>query len=96
MVATTVMVRVKPEHTSDFIQATIKNHENSIYEPGNARFDILQSADDPTAFLLYEAYDSSESAAAHKKTAHYALWKDTVAKWMAEPRKGIHYKGIKP
>jgi autoinducer 2-degrading protein len=96
MVVTTVMVRVKTDHIADFIEATIKNHENSIVELGNVRFDILQSDEDPSAFLLYEAYATAESAAAHKKTEHYAVWRDTVAEWMAEPRKGIHYKSIKP
>jgi autoinducer 2-degrading protein len=96
MVVTTIMVKVKPEHLDDFIRESKKNHENSIKEPGNRRFDILQSTDDPTSFLLYEAYDSPEYAAAHKKTAHYAAWRDAVAGWMAEPRKGIGYKSIRP
>jgi (4S)-4-hydroxy-5-phosphonooxypentane-2,3-dione isomerase len=96
MVVTTVMVRVKPERVSEFITATVRNHEQSIFEQGNMRFDILQSDDDPAVFLLYEAYDTRESAAAHKKTSHYASWRDTVAEWMAEPRNGIHYKAIKP
>ena len=96
MVVTTVMVRVKPEHITAFIGETINNHEQSVLEPGNMRFDVLQSDDDPSSFLLYEAYDTRESAAAHKKTSHYARWRDTVAAWMAEPRNGIHYKALRP
>jgi autoinducer 2-degrading protein len=96
MIVTTVMVHVKTNHIDDFKRECIKNHENSVNEPGNMRFDILQSSEDPSQFLLYEGYDSVESAAAHKKTAHYAAWRDAVADWMAEPRKGIPYKAIKP
>ncbi len=96
MIVTTVMVQVKPEHIKGFIDATIKNHEESIKEPGNRRFDILQSDDDPASFLLYEAYDSEDAARAHKNTAHYLAWRDTVTDFMAEPRKGIRYKAIKP
>ncbi len=96
MVVTSVLVHVKAEHVDDFIRETIRNYENSIKENGNMRFDILQSTDDPTRFMLYEAYDSAESAAAHKKTAHYLFWRDAVADWMAEPRHGIAYKSIKP
>lgn len=95
MVVTTVMVKIKPSHIDDFINASTANHERSIEEPGNMRFDILQSVDDPTAFMLYEAYESKEAAAAHKQTRHYEVWRDTVAPWMAEPRKGILYKGIR-
>jgi autoinducer 2-degrading protein len=96
MVVTTVMVNVKPEHAADFIEATIANHEASIREPGNMRFDILQSNEERTRFLLYEAYASDDAAKAHKQTAHYAHWRDTVAPWMAEPRKGISYTSVKP
>ena len=96
MVVTTVMVSVKPEHINDFIEATIANHEASIKEPGNKRCDVLQSADDPAGFVLYEAYESEEDAAAHKKTPHYLSWRETVAGWMAEPRKGVPYVAVKP
>jgi len=96
MVVTTVMVHVKKEYIDDFIRETVYNHQNSIKEPGNKRFDVCQSTDDPSQFLLYEAYDTQESAAAHKNTAHYGKWKDAVAGWMAEPRRGISYTSIKP
>ncbi len=52
------------------------------------RFDVLQDAGTPSKFVLYEAYESSEAAAAHKETAHYRKWRDTVSDWMVKPRKG--------
>lgn len=96
MIVTTVTVFVKPDHINDFIDATTLNHNNSIKESGNARFDVLQCTDDPTRFLLYEAFHSSEAAAAHKKTEHYLKWRDTVADWMAQPRQGIAHAVICP
>ncbi|HIH96856.1 MAG TPA: antibiotic biosynthesis monooxygenase [Thermoplasmata archaeon] len=96
MIVTTVTVYVKPENIDDFIEATIENHEASIEEPGNMRFDVLQSMTDPTRFLLYEAYQSEEEAAAHKKTEHYLKWRKTVASWMAKPREGIPHRVIYP
>ncbi len=96
MIVTTVIVYVKKENIQDFITATIANHEASIKEPGNLRFDFLQCADDPSRFLLYEAYESEEAAKAHKNTPHYILWKDTVANWMAKPREGIKHNVIRP
>ena len=96
MIATTVRVKVKPENVDGFIAASIRNHENSVKEPGNMRFDVLQSNDDPTLFLLYEAYESKEHAAAHKETAHYTEWRETVADWMAEPRQGTPYTALRP
>lgn len=96
MIVNVVNVYVKPEHIEDFIKATVDNHKNSIQEPGNLRFDVLQCKDDPAKFILYEAYISQEAAAEHKNTSHYATWKDTVAPWMAKPREGITYNVIAP
>jgi len=88
MQVTLVHVRVKPEHVDDFIAATGDNHRGSVEEPGNLRFDVLQDPQDPTRFLLYEAFASAEDAAAHKQTPHYLAWRERVADWMAEPRRG--------
>lgn len=96
MYVTIVNVSVKQEHVEDFINATRINHENSIQEEGNMRFDILQSPDDPAKFILYEAYLTQQYAAAHKDTPHYLSWRETVADWMAEPRQGIVYNGLYP
>lgn len=96
MQVTIVHVHVKPEHINDFIEASRHNHLASVQEPGNLRFDILQSAEDPSRFVLYEAYRSSADAAAHKETSHYLAWRETVAGWMAEPRQGVAYNGLLP
>jgi (4S)-4-hydroxy-5-phosphonooxypentane-2,3-dione isomerase len=96
MHVTIVHVHVKPEHVEDFIQACKSNHLGSVQESGNHRFDILQSTEDPTQFILYEAYASADDAAAHKNTAHYKRWRETVGDWMVEPRVGIPYRGLFP
>jgi (4S)-4-hydroxy-5-phosphonooxypentane-2,3-dione isomerase len=96
MIATIVHVYVRREFIEQFIAATKINHENSINEPENLRFDILQDASNPAKFTLYEAYRSEEGVTAHKDTAHYKLWRDTVAEWMAEPRQGVKHKMLFP
>lgn len=96
MHVTLVNVRVKPEQVAAFIAATRLNHAASLQEPGNRRFDVLQSATDPTHLVLYEAFATEEDAAAHKRTAHYAAWRDAVADMMAEPRQGVPYVGLFP
>lgn len=96
MQVTIVHVVVKPDHIDDFIEASRLNHEASVQETGNRRFDVLQSTDDPTRFVLYEAYENAAQAASHKETAHYRKWRETVADWMAQPREGVAYKGLYP
>ncbi len=96
MTATLVHVKVKPEFIESFIDATRQNHENSIKETGNFRFDILQDMTDPAKFILYEVYDSEQAAIAHKQTEHYIVWRDRVANWMAGPREGIKHSLLFP
>jgi autoinducer 2-degrading protein len=96
MHVTLVHIRVKPEAVDAFLAATRLNHEASIREPGNRRFDILQSPEDPTRFVFYEAYATAADAAAHKQTPHYAAWRDAVADMMAEPRRGEPLTGLLP
>lgn len=96
MNVTLVHVRVKPERVDAFVEASAANHRASVEEPGNLRFDVLQSPEDPCRFLLYEAYVGPDDAAAHKKTDHYLAWRETVADMMAEPRRGEPFNGLCP
>ena len=96
MIVTLVYVQVKSEFVKVFIEATRENHENSVKENGNIRFDILQDANDPAKFVLYEAYTTEQAVAAHKETAHYLRWRDTVAPWMAKPREGVKHNLLSP
>ena len=91
-----VHVHVKPESVEAFKQASIENASNSVQEAGIARFDVIQQSDDPTRFILVEVYKSAEAPAAHKETAHYLRWRDTVVDMMAEPRQGIKYTNLFP
>ena len=96
MQVTIVHITVKPDYIDDFIEASRLNHELSVTEPGNRRFDVLQSADNPAQFVLYEAYKNAAEAAKHKETDHYKQWRETVAEWMAQPRQGVPYNGLFP
>jgi (4S)-4-hydroxy-5-phosphonooxypentane-2,3-dione isomerase len=96
MHVTLVHIHVLPEHVEPFVAATMRNHEGSVREPGNVRFDVLQSADDPTRFVLIEMFRDGEAAGAHKTTPHYLAWRDEVAGWMASAREGHRYILLAP
>ncbi len=96
MLVVCVHVHVLPENRDDFIQATLANARNTVLEPGNLRFDVIQQLDAPNRFVLYEVYRDEDAAGAHKQTAHYARWRDAVAPWMAEPRQGIKHRALFP
>jgi autoinducer 2-degrading protein len=96
MLAVHVHVHVKPEYVEAFRKASIENARHSVQEPGIARFDVLQQNDDPTRFLLNEVYRNAEAPSQHKETAHYKLWRDTVAPMMAEPRTSVKFVHLFP
>ncbi len=89
-----VHVVVVPEQREAFMAATELNRRGSRQEPGNRRFDVLQSVEDPNAFVLYESFATEEDARAHKETAHYLRWRETVEPMMAQPRQASHYQRI--
>jgi quinol monooxygenase YgiN len=96
MLVVHVHVHVKPEYVEPFKRATIANARESLKEPGIARFDFAQQRDDPTQFVLVEAYRTAEAPAAHKETQHYLTWKDAVASMMAEPRTSVKFGNLFP
>ena len=91
-----IHVHVKPEQRQAFLDATLDNARNTVQEPGNLRFDVHQSLDEPNRFLLYEVYRDEPGMKAHKATAHYARWAEAVAPLMAEPRLGVKYTSCFP
>ena len=96
MLIVQVQVRVKPECVAAFQAATLANARASLGEPGVARFDVLQQADDPTRFVLVEAYRTADATAAHKETRHYQTWRDAVAPMMAESRSSVKFANVFP
>jgi quinol monooxygenase YgiN len=91
-----VHVHVKPEFAEDFRQASLENARQSVQEPGIARFDVIQELDDPTSFVLVEVYRTTSDPAKHKETVHYARWRDTVQRMMAEPRRSVRFSNVFP
>lgn len=96
MYVVAVNVWVKTGREEDFIEATRKNHQGSIAEPGCLRFDVLRCIDDPKRFCLYEVFRDKAAGKAHKETEHYREWRETVAAWMQRPRKGIKHMSLFP
>jgi autoinducer 2-degrading protein len=91
-----VQVHVNPESVAAFVEATLENARNSIREPGIIRFDFAQQTDDPTRFVLVEVYRDEAATEAHRETAHYLKWRDTVAPMMNEPRTRARFSNLFP
>jgi len=91
-----VFLHVKPEHIDAFKAVCIDNASHSLQEPGVARFDVIQQADDPTRFVLLEVYRTPADPAKHKETAHYNRWREIAEPLLAEPRTRTVYANVYP
>jgi quinol monooxygenase YgiN len=96
MVIVHVHVQVRPDRIEEFKAATIDNASRSVQEPGFARFDVLQQADDPSRFVLVEIYRTAQDPARHKETEHYRIWRDAVADMMVAPRTSVKFGNVFP
>jgi len=89
MKALIVKIYVKEEYIEKFKEITFYNSENARKEPGNLRFDVLQSSEESNLFFLYEIYKSDEAIAEHRATEHYNKWAETTKDMMAKPRERV-------
>jgi len=96
MLVVHVHVRVVPGRVDDFLAATLVNARASLGEPGVLRFDVIKDQADPEHVVLTEVYRDDDASAAHKLTPHYAVWRDSVAEMMAEPRASAKFSAVFP
>lgn len=84
MVIMQVQISVKPEYLDQFKDAIIRNTTQSRQEPGNIRFDVAQSVDDPTQFLLIEVYQDEDARQAHWNSDHFKAYREVASYAVAE------------
>jgi autoinducer 2-degrading protein len=96
MLVVHVHVRVRPGQVEEFLAATLVNARASLAEPGVLRFDVIQDEADAAHVVLVEVYRDADASAAHKRTPHYAAWRDAVAEMMAEPRASTRFSAVFP
>lgn len=71
MIFITAKFRVLPEHADDWPGITKAFTDATRTERGNLWFDWSRSLDDPTEYVLVEAFRDSESGAAHVGSDHF-------------------------
>jgi autoinducer 2-degrading protein len=91
-----VDIAVVPESLDAFLQATEANASASREEPGILRFDLLTDRADPAHHVLVEIYRDDAAVAAHRETAHYEIWRDTVEPMMARQRVRTSFVNASP
>jgi quinol monooxygenase YgiN len=67
----TAKFRVRPEHADRWSDITGEFTEATRSEPGNLWFDWSRSLDDPTEYVLVEAFRDAEAGSAHVQSEHF-------------------------
>jgi len=80
-----VSLRIKPERRERFLVAADENSTASVRdEPACLRFDVVEDQAEPMHFFFYEVYRDESGFDAHKKTPHYARWRQAAAECVAD------------
>ncbi|NJN46681.1 MAG: antibiotic biosynthesis monooxygenase [Candidatus Competibacteraceae bacterium] len=89
MYVVTVHFTSHPEHSDEFMQALLKQAQNSLErEAGCIRFDVCQDPNDATRIFLYEIYTDEAVFQEHLKSAHFVRFSEETAEWVAEKSVG--------
>lgn len=92
MYAQVVYLEVKPELLDTFLAEATANAVESRKEPGVERFDLLQQADNPQRFMLYEVYRAESDLEAHRQTPHFKRWLEKGVPTLTGERVRVIYK----
>nr|MCW2728085.1 antibiotic biosynthesis monooxygenase [Aeromicrobium sp.] len=82
MIFIVVKFRTKPDWTDRWLELVAPFTEATRAEPGNRWFDWSRSVDDPTEFVLVEAFDD-DAAEAHVTSEHFATAMRTMPQALA-------------
>jgi len=80
----TAKFRVRAEHADSWAEITREFTEATRAEPGNLWFDWSRSLDDPTEYVLVEAFRDGDAGAAHVQSDHFATATSTLPGYLVE------------
>jgi quinol monooxygenase YgiN len=91
MIFITAKFRVKPEHADDWPRIAGPFTEATRAEPGCLWFDWSRSLDDPTEYVLVEAFRDDEAGVAHVRSDHFAKAQQTLPPHLAETPRIVNF-----
>jgi quinol monooxygenase YgiN len=74
-----VQLNIRPELLVEFEGALLHNARESLaHDEGCLRFDVSQSIDDPSRWVLHEVYTNADAHAAHRQSAHFLAYNEVA------------------
>ena len=87
----TAKFRVRPEHADRWPEITREFTQATRDEPGCLWFDWSRSLDDPTEYVLVEAFADDEAGAAHVQSDHFATAPKTLPPHLAQTPQIVNF-----
>ncbi|MFG3417577.1 putative quinol monooxygenase [Micromonospora sp. NPDC047730] len=84
MIFITAKFRVLPEHADRWPEIADEFTQATRREPGCLWFDWSRSVDDPTEYVLVEAFRDESAGAAHVQSAHFRAAQQALPPHLAE------------
>ncbi|KAA9160044.1 antibiotic biosynthesis monooxygenase [Amycolatopsis acidicola] len=84
MIFITAKFRVRPEHADAWPRIASEFTEATRAEPGCKWFDWSRSIEDPTEYVLVEAFADGDAGAAHVGSAHFKAAQAELPKYLVE------------
>lgn len=84
MIFITAKFRVRPEHADRWSEIARDFTEATRGEPGCLWFDWSRSVEDPTEYVLVEAFRDDGAGAAHVQSEHFKTAQKTLPAHLAE------------
>lgn len=92
MIFITAKFRVLPEHADRWPEIVGEFTRATRAEPGCLWFDWSRSLDDPTEYVLVEAFRDDDAGAAHVQSEHFKQAQQTLPRYLAETPRIINVK----
>ena len=91
MIFITAKFRVKAEDADRWPEISRSFTEATRSEPGNLWFDWSRSLDDPTEYVLVEAFADDDAGAAHVQSEHFRAAQQELPAHLAETPRIVNF-----
>ena len=90
MIFITVKFKVRPEHTDGWLELVDEFTQATRNEPGNLWFEWSRSVEDPSEFVLVEAF-KDDAAGAHVQSEHFAAGLEAMRPALVETPRIVNF-----
>ena len=91
MIFITAKFRIKPEHADDWPEISRSFTEATRAEDGCLWFDWSRSLDDPTEYVLVEAFRDGDAGGAHVQSDHFRAAQESLPPYLVETPRIVNF-----